>query len=355
MLTRRMFVADMAVALAAAGCSRSDRTADNAPEVPATGVSATPRRGPLLKLLANHHPNLCNVGSRVARERGFFAAEGLDVDLLPVEFTAGHVHSGEWVAGPNGRVQADMIFVEYPALVDLASGKLDYKVVGGEHSGCKQLVVPARSSIRTLADLKGRRIGLPSIGGDRLIWEYLARQGGVASDSIRWIPVDVPLGGSEELEFVTREFEAGRLDSYATSDPVGEILVSNGVAARLASNTWTAPLNGWYCCMIALRRQLLDARPEVAGAVMRAYRQSAAFIEQHPMDAVTLSVEAGYMPRDTPRDLCARLLREYVWTATGRIEDDLERYFQLLIEAGRMPWSASPRELVARVYQGAEA
>ena len=53
-----------------------------------------------------------------------------------------------------------------------------------------------------------------------------------------------------------------------------------------------------------------DRRSPVAGAVMRAYRQSAAFIEQHPMDAVTLSVEAGYMPRDTPRDLCARLLRE---------------------------------------------
>jgi len=70
---------------------------------------------------------------------------------------------------------------------------------------------------------------------------------------------------------------------------------------------------------------------------------------------VALSVAKGYLPRDTPQDLSARLLREYVWTATGRIEEDLERYFQLLIEAGRLPASASPRELVKQVYRGAEA
>ena len=68
-----------------------------------------------------------------------------------------------------------------------------------------------------------------------------------------------------------------------------------------------------------------------------------------------MSVNAGDLPRDTPQELCARLLGEYVWTATGRIEEDLERYFKLLIEAGRLPGSASPRELVKRVYRGAEA
>jgi hypothetical protein len=60
------------------------------------------------------------------------------------------------------------------------------------------------------------------------------------------------------------------------------------------------------------------------------------------------------MPADTPQELCAQLLKEYVWTATGRIEEDLERYFQLLIEAGRLPASSSPHELVARVYRRGE-
>lgn len=58
---------------------------------------------------------------------------------------------------------------------------------------------------------------------------------------------------------------------------------------------------------------------------------------------------------DTRQDLCARLLGEYVWTATGRIEEDLERYCQLLIEDGRLTASSSPRELVKRVYRAPEA
>lgn len=357
MLTRRRFLGHTVGALAAAGCSRSrPASRDEAPDR-ASGAAAPPATSSAatrLKLVANHYPNLCNVGVRVARERGFFAAEGLDVELLPVDFSPGHEHSNAWVVGANGRQQADIMILEYPALADMALGKLNYYVVGGEHSGCKQLIVPSQSSIRTLVDLKGRRIGLPSSSQDRLIWEYLTRQVGVSGDSLRWVTVAVPLGGSEELVFVKSEFAAGNLDAYVTSDPAGEVLINEGAARRLASNTWTAPLNGWYCCMVALRREVLDAHPEVAKAIMRAYRRSAAFIQQNPAEAVALSVNAGYMARETPQEVCARLLREYVWTATGRIEEDLERYFQMLIEAGRLPATASPRELVTRVYRSGE-
>ena len=155
-------------------------------------------------------------------------------------------------------------------------------------------------------------------------------------------------------EFVKREFATGHLDAYVAGDPLGEILKDAGVARLLASNTWTPPLSGWYCCMVAVRREVIDEHPEVAGAVTRAFRRSAAFIEQDPVAAVALSIKPGHMAADTPRDLSARLLGEYVWTATGRIEEDLERYFQLLIEAGRLPASAVPIELVRRVYRSGE-
>ena len=250
---------------------------------------------------------------------------------------------------------ADLAVIEYPDLVNIVSGTLDYYVVLGEHSGCRQLVVPFRSPIQTIADLKEKKIGLPP-HHDPVIWEFLARQAGVDPKSLHWVSVPLQLGGSaEELAFVKREFAAGRLDAYVTSDPVGEILIVDGVARRLASNTWTSPLSGWYCCMWAIRRDLLDQYPWLAKAVTRAVQQSAAFVERNPAEAVALSVAKGYMPRDTRQDLAARLLGEYVWTATGRIEEDLERYFQLLIEAGRLPASASPRELVQRVYRGTEA
>jgi ABC-type nitrate/sulfonate/bicarbonate transport system substrate-binding protein len=103
--------------------------------------------------------------------------------------------------------------------------------------------------------------------------------------------------------------------------------------------------------MIAVRRDLFDAHPGVGGALTRAWRRSARFIEQNPAEAVALAVAKGYMAPDTRQDVCARLLGEYVWMGTDQIEEDLARYFQLLIEAGRMPASPGPRELVGRVYR----
>jgi ABC-type nitrate/sulfonate/bicarbonate transport system substrate-binding protein len=296
------------------------------------------------------------VGWNAAVERGFFAAEGLDVELLPMApGTPAHHPGGAFLTGPTGVVRGDLVLLEYQNLADLALGNGDYYVIAGEHSGCRQLFVPAGSPVRSMADLAGKRIGLNPAFNDSLMWEYLARQAGLGPSSIRWVSNSLPSGSAEEIEFIKREFAAGRLDAYVESDPVGEILRVDGVARRLASNTWTPPLNSWYCCMIGVRRALVDANPDVAKAVIRAFRRSADFVEKNPAEAVALSVEAGYLPKDTRQDIAARLLGEYVWTATGRIEEDLERYFNLLIEAGRLPKSSSPRELVQRVYRGAEA
>jgi hypothetical protein len=81
---------------------------------------------------------------------------------------------------------------------------------------------------------------------------------------------------------------------------------------------------------------------------------AASFIEESPVAAVDLAIAAGQLPKETRRDLSARLLTEYVWTATGRIQEDLERYFQLLIEDGKVAATASAREFVNRVYRSGE-
>ena len=70
---------------------------------------------------------------------------------------------------------------------------------------------------------------------------------------------------------------------------------------------------------------------------------------------MALAVATGYLRPSTRQELSARLLGEYVWATTGRIEEDLERYFQLLIDAGRVPAGTPPRELVKRVYRGGDA
>jgi NitT/TauT family transport system substrate-binding protein len=343
------------------GCSRRDPSS-TAPTQNQTTVPAPPdtvrRETPLLKLTASRTPALCRIAWVVAQQKGYFTAEGLDVELLatrvdPHAAPDQDVPGGSWVNGPTGRFQTDLTVVEYANLPAMAAGSLDYYVVAGEHSGCRQLIVPVGSQIRALADLKGKRVGV-STAEHTSMFDYLFREAGLASRDVTWVRLPVTLGGDDQLASAKAEFAAGRLDAYVTADPVGEILKTDGLVRHLASNTWTSPLNGWYCCMIAVRREVLDAHPEVGRKVTRAIRRAASFVEENAAAAVELAIEAGQLPKDTRRDLSARLLTEYVWTATGRIQEDLERYFQLLIEDGKIAATTSAREFVGRVYRGTE-
>jgi ABC-type nitrate/sulfonate/bicarbonate transport system substrate-binding protein len=358
-LGRRQFLSVALPALAVARCSRSepvpsdDRRDVAAQETPSTISKNVPR----VKLITGKTAGvLCLIDWMIAAEKGFFSAEGLDVEYLEQDWSRFHGHHlmSSWLKGPGGPVRCDAMVVEYPSLQDMASGSMDYYVVAGEHSGCRQIVCPVDSPIRAVADLRGKRIGLRP-NEDTLMWEFLIGASRAGTDPTQWIRAPFPAGNPRELEWVKQEFAAGRIDAYISGDPIPEILKIDGVARLVASNTWTPPLNGWYCCMLAVRKELVDAHPDLPGRFTRAIRNAAAFVEEKPAEAVALAVATGYLPSSTRQDLNARLLGEYVWAATGRIEQDLERYFQLLIDAGRVPVTTPPRELVKRVYRGAEA
>ena len=357
-LGRRQFLSVALPALAVARCSRSEPVpADERREsVPQAEPSIVPKDASRLRLTtAKTSAALCLIDWMIAREKGLFAAEGLDIEYLEQDWSRhqGHHLQSAWLNGPTGPVRCDAMVVEYPSLQDMASGSLDYYVVGGEHSGCRQIVCAVDSPIRTLADLRGKRIGLRP-NEDTLVWDFLIGTTPGAQPTT-WIRAPFPGGDPREHDWVKEGFAAGRIDAYVGPDPIGEILKTEGVARLVASNTWTPPLNGWYCCMLAVRKALVDAHPDLPARFTRAIRKAAAFVEEKPAEAVALAVEKGFLPSSTRQDLSARLLGEYVWAATGRIEQDLERYFQILSDAGRVPATTPPRELVKLVYRGAEA
>ena len=359
MMNRRQFLSVVVPAAAVAGCSRAEPVSRDRPQDSAalvTGSPASPSAERIKLSVSKNTGVLCYVDWIVAREKGFFSAQRLDVEFFDDDVTRphGHAWTSGWLNGPAGPVRNDVVVTEYPALQDIASGVMDYYVVAGEHSGCRQLVVPVNSAIRTVTELKGKRIGTRP-QEETLIWDSLIGPSRPGTEPTRWLRPPFPPDPTKELEWVEQEFAAGRIDAYVGADPIPEILKADGVARLVASNTWTPPLNGWYCCMLAVRKEMVDTYPDLPRRFTRAIRGAAAFVEEKPAEAVDLAVAVSHLPRDTRQDLSARLLGEYVWTATGRIEEDLERYFQLLIDADRIPATTPPRELVKRVYRGAEA
>jgi NitT/TauT family transport system substrate-binding protein len=95
----------------------------------------------------------------VAKEKGYFAAEGYDVTLIAV---GGSNESAIQVSAGNAEVGAAS---PGEALVGVQSGKLDIRYFYGlYYSNIWSVAVLPDSPIKTLADLKGKKLGVQSMG-----------------------------------------------------------------------------------------------------------------------------------------------------------------------------------------------
>src|SRR5271156_1532366 len=95
----------------------------------------------------------------VAKEKGYFAAEGYDVTLIAV---GGSNESAIEVSAGNAEIGAAS---PGEALVGIQSGKLDIRYFYGlYYSNIWSVAVLPDSPIKTLADLKGKRLGVQSMG-----------------------------------------------------------------------------------------------------------------------------------------------------------------------------------------------
>src|ERR1700719_440032 len=95
----------------------------------------------------------CEAPIFVAYEKGFFTEEGLDVELVMTDWDGLREVLG------LGRFDANHTLIMY-LLKPIEQG-LDVKITGGIHTGCLRLQVGAKSDIQSIADLKGKKIGVP--------------------------------------------------------------------------------------------------------------------------------------------------------------------------------------------------
>src|SRR2546430_1911477 len=120
------------------GCSGSDK----------------PAPGEKVKLKVAYLGLTCEAPIFVALEQGFYAEEGLDVGLVKPDWDGLHQGLG------LGRFDANHTLIMY-LLLPIESGT-DVKITGGIHTGCLRVQAGVKSDIRSIKDLKGKRIGVPT-------------------------------------------------------------------------------------------------------------------------------------------------------------------------------------------------
>ncbi|HWB11166.1 MAG TPA: ABC transporter substrate-binding protein [Pirellulales bacterium] len=227
----------------------------------------------------------CEAPIFVAQEQGFFKEEGLDVELVKTDWDGLREGLG------LGRFDANHTLIMY-LLKPIEQG-LDVKITGGIHTGCLRVQAGVKSDIKSVADLKGKKIGVPThLGSPPFLFasRVLVASGidpSPEKEEVIWevFPPDV-LG---------QALEDGRIDAVATSDPIGTILLGQGLVRTIADQAEDPPYSEEYCCAAVVSGKLAKQNPAAAAKVTRALLKGAKWVGQNPATAARLSVEKKYL------------------------------------------------------------
>jgi NitT/TauT family transport system substrate-binding protein len=277
----------------------------------------------------------CGAPSYIAFEKGFFAEEGLEVELVSGtldELKTG-LATGEFVV-TNGDFQY------FPSIQQ----GMDLKVIGGLHKGCIKLVLPPNSSIKTAKDLKGKNIGVDEIGGTPMSVAsvVLANAGIDPQKEVTWKPYP--------LDQLTQAVSKGEVDAFAAWDPFGTLAVKNS-GYTVLSDISTDPLfAGKSCCFLYSTQKQIDKNPDKVAAIARAYQKAADWIKKNPEETAKVEIDKKYVASDDSK-LLAELIKSYDYEyTTDHAKDDVKYFVEKLNKTGFLKKDTDPETFANQVY-----
>jgi len=245
----------------------------------------------------------CEAPIFTAVEKGFFKEEGLDVSLVKCEWK--NYKDVLALGGFDVTHHLVMYFLK-----PIEQG-LDVKFTGGIHRGCLRVQAAANGNIRTMKDLKGKRIGVPGMGTPPFIFanRVLGANGIDPGKEITWLVY--PAG---ELGLA---IDKGEVDAVGDSEPIGSLLIAQGKVRNIADQAADFPYRDEYCCAVLVNGKFLARNPKASAAATRALLKAAKWVETNPAAAAKLSVEGKYLASTVDMNTVAISHLRYVPSVSG--------------------------------------
>lgn len=277
----------------------------------------------------------CEAPIFVAYEKGFYKDEGLDVELVKTDWDSMKDGLG------LGRFDATHTLVAY-VLKPIEQG-LDVKLTGGIHKGCLRVQAGIKTGIKSVEDLRGKRIATSNMGSPPFIFtnRVLAAHGMDPANDVKWVvyPADAQM----------LALDNGQIDAVCDSEPIGTLMLKSGKVRTLAEEATDPPYNDEYCCVVSLSGKFAAQNPKAAAAVTRALLRAAAWVHVNPGAAVRMSVEKQYMGSTVDFNLAAISKLNYE-PAVERCRAGLDEQAHDLKRAGLLNASTDPDDLVRRAW-----
>ena len=208
-------------------------------------------------------------------------------------------------------------------------------VLAGVHVGCQELF--AREGIRTVADLKGKSVGVQAVGSTpHVLVTIMAAQVGLTTQDIHWVtdpavkPIDL--------------FVEGKIDAFIGFPPEPQDLRARQIGHVILNTAVDRPWSQYYCCMLGGNREFIRKHPLATKRVLRAVLKAADLCATEPARAARQIVDGGFTSR---YDYALQALSELPYDKWREYdpEDTIRFYALRLREAGFI--KASPQKISA--------
>ncbi len=285
----------------------------------------------------------CEAPIFVAYEKGFFEEEGLDVELVKTDWKA--LREGL----STGRFDANHTLIMY--LLQAIETKADVKITGGIHTGCLRLQASAKSDIKTVADFKGKKVGVPT-HLQSPPHMFAARV--LAANDMD--PSLDPTATQKDVEWkamppgdLEKALKDGRVDGIATTDPIGTILLGKGIVRTIADQAEDAPYRDEYCCAAVVSGELARKNPKAAAKVTRALLKAARWVQENPTAAANLGVDKEYVSSTAEYNAQALSKLKYI-PAVEQCRQSILSAAKEMQKAGLLEKSTDPEKITERAW-----
>lgn len=232
------------------------------------------------KIRVGYWPIAAGLPFYAAVELGYFKEAGLNVEV--VRFAgAQQIMEGMLADRVDGSANGT-------GSANIAVGEMaapgTFKIFCSNPSNLKnvldEVIVPIGSPAKTMADLKGKRVGSgPGIQNVTLAKTVLER-GGATGATV----VELPIGQH------VAALAAGQLDGAYTLEPTGTIGRLNGTtrvleAGVIAKYVLGDPMAPWFGGSASLTSSFIKAHPDVAKKYITAYGKGVAYVRSKPAEA----------------------------------------------------------------------
>jgi NitT/TauT family transport system substrate-binding protein len=318
-----VLLAAAGVAFLPAGCSKNQPTADGDPG----------------KVKVAYLGLTCEAPIFAAHEKGMFAEQGLDVELVKTDW------DGLREGLASGQFQANHTLIMY--LLKGVEKASDFKITGGVHTGCLRVQVAVNSPIKSVAELRGKRIGVPTnIGSPPAMFasRTLAAVGidpSVEAKEVTWVAMEPGLLGER--------LKQGELDAVATSDPIGTILEGNKITKTIADQAKDQPYADEFCCAVVVNGEFARKHPTAAAKVTKAMLKGARWVHENPKAAAELGVEKKYITAKVEINTQALMQLRYV-PGVAQAKRSVEQAAADMKRAKLLGASTDPAALAQRAW-----